>query len=54
MLLKKRLINYRIHLEFNDESKVNIQIPKKVIKMYAQKQYGEKLYNKCIEIKNNK
>lgn len=51
---KKGLINYRIHLEFNDESKVNIQIPKKVIKMYAQKQYGEKLYNKCIEIKNNK
>ena len=50
--LRKGLITYKINLEFKDGSRANIQIPKRVVKMYVQKQYAEKLFNKFNEIKN--
>ena len=50
--LKKGLLAYKIYIEFKDGSKVNMQIPKKVVRMYMQKQYSEKLFNKFSELKN--
>ena len=50
--IRKGLLTYKIRIEFKDGSKANIQILKRVAKMYAQKQYGQKLFNKFIEIKN--
>ena len=52
--LRKGIIAYTIKLEFKDGSKVKIQIPKNVLKMYSQKQYAEKLYNKLKEKKSMK
>lgn len=49
---RKGLLTYKIRIEFKDGSKANIQILKRVAKMYPQKQYGQKLFNKFIEIKN--
>lgn len=46
------MLTYKIRIEFKDGSKANIQILKRVAKMYPQKQYGQKLFNKFIEIKN--
>lgn len=50
--LKKRLITYKIQLEFQDKSVNNIQIIKKVPRLFLQKQYSETLYNKLLEWKN--
>lgn len=50
--LKKRLITYKIQLEFQDKSVNNIQIIKKVPRLFLQKQYSETLYNKLLELKN--
>lgn len=50
--LKKGLLAYKIYIEFKDGSKANMQIPKKVVRMYMQKQYSEKLFNKFSELKN--
>lgn len=50
--IRKGLLTYKIRIEFKDGSKANIQILKRVAKMYPQKQYGQKLFNKFIEIKN--
>lgn len=50
--LKKGLFSYKVHLEFKDGSKANLQIPKRVVRMYMQKQYSEKLFHKLSELKN--
>lgn len=50
--LKKRLITYKIQLEFQDKSVNNVQIIKKVPRLFLQKQYSETLYNKLLELKN--
>ena len=50
--LKKRLITYRIQLEFKDGSVNNIQIIKQVPRLFLQKEYSKKLYNKLSELKN--
>ena len=50
--LKKRLITYKIQLEFQDKSVNNVQIIKKVPRLFLQKQYSETLYNKLKELKN--
>ena len=52
--IKKGILTYKIKLEFKDESKVNIQILKRILKMYSQKQYAEKLVNQLKEMKNIK
>ena len=50
--LRKGLISYKIRIEFKDGSIANMQIPKKVARLFLQKKYGEKLYNKLSELKN--
>lgn len=50
--LKKRLITYKIQLEFKDGSVNNIQIIKQVPRLFLQKEYSKKLYNKLSELKN--
>lgn len=50
--LKKGLICYKIRIKFKDGSIANLQIIKKVAKLFLQKQYSEKLYNKLLEIKD--
>ena len=50
--LRKGLISYKIRLEFKDGSIANMQIVKKVARLYLQKKYSEKLYNKLLELKN--
>lgn len=50
--LRKGLISYKIRLEFKDGSIANMQIVKKVAKLYLQKKYSEKLYNKLSELEN--
>ena len=50
--LRKGLISYKIRLEFKDGSIANMQIVKKVARLYLQKKYSEKLYNKLSELKN--
>ncbi len=52
--LKKGLISYKIRLEFKDGSLANIQIVKKVAKLFLQRQYSEKLFDKFLELKNKK
>ena len=52
--LKKGLISYKIRLEFKDGSMANIQIVKKVAKLFLQRQYSEKLFDKFLELKNKK
>lgn len=50
--LRKGLISYKTRLEFKDRSMANMQIVKKVSKLYLQKKYSEKLYSKLLELKN--
>ena len=50
--LRKGLISYKIRLEFKDGSMANMQIVKRVARLFLQKKYSEKLYNKLLEIKN--
>lgn len=50
--LKKGLITYKIRLEFKDGSIANMQIIKKVSRLFLQKKYSEKLFNKLSELKN--
>ena len=50
--LRKGLISYKIRLEFKDGSIANMQMVKKVARLYLQKKYSEKLYNKLSELKN--
>ena len=52
--LKKGLITYKIRLEFKDGSIANMQIIKKVSRLFLQKKYSEKLFNKLSELKNKK
>lgn len=52
--LRKGIITYKVRFVLKDESSMNLQIIKKVPKLYLQKQYSEKLYNKLVEIKNKK
>lgn len=50
--VKKGLIRYKIQLEFKDGSVNNIQIIKQVPRLFLQKEYSKKLYNKLSELKN--
>lgn len=50
--LKKRLIIYKIRIECKDGSIINMQIVKKVSRLFLQKKYSEKLYQKLLELKN--
>ena len=50
--LRKGLISYKIRLEFKDGSIANMQIVKRVAKLFLQKKYSEKLFNKLSELKN--
>lgn len=50
--IRKGLISYKIRLEFKDGSMANMQIVKKVSRLFLQKKYSEKLYNKLLELKN--
>ena len=50
--LKKGLISYKIRLKFKDGSIANMQIVKRVARLFLQKKYCEKLYNKLLELKN--
>ncbi len=50
--LKKRLIQYKIRIKCKDESIINLRIVKKVSRLFLQKQYSEKLYQKLLELKN--
>ncbi len=50
--IRKGLISYKIRLEFKDGSMANMQIVKKVSRLFLQKKYSERLYNKLLELKN--
>ena len=50
---KKGWIRYIIKIELKDGSKINMQIPKMVNKIYPQKQYSEGLFNKLKNTKEN-
>lgn len=50
--LKKGLMSYKIRLEFKDGSMANMQIVKKVARLFLQKKYSEKLYNQLLKLKN--
>ena len=50
--VKKGLIRYKIKLEFKDGSVNNIQIIKQVPRLFLQKEYSKKLYDKLSELKN--
>ena len=50
--LRKGLISYKVKIEFKDGSIVNMQIAKKVARLFLQKKYSEKLFTKFSELKN--
>lgn len=50
--LKKGLISYKLRIEFKDGSIANMQIVKKVARLFLQKQYSEKLFNKLSQLQN--
>ena len=50
--LRKGLLSYKVRLEFKDGSKLNLQLLKRVARLYSQKRYSEKLYQKLLTLKN--